>query len=427
MMRKITAIPLFLLFVSLSFAGTYSGGSGTSSSPYLISTAADVNELSITSGDWVSGKYFKMTNDINLPTDVNYITPIGNSNIMFQGTFDGNHYAIRNLNQCGVMHMGLFGKSNSAIINLGIEDANIVSSSSYGLSYSGILTGKNYSGYIANCYSTGKISGAGDKFWYVGGLVGESSGSIIESYSTADVTGSGNTRLWYVGGLVGASNPIIIKSYSTGSVTVSGNSTVMYVGGLVGIVGVMMEESYSTASVSADGNDIRYIGGLSGYNHLVNEKNCYSTGNVSVNGSTVSSVGGLTGCDLSSYTENCYSVSEVTVAGTVSKIGSFIGSEESAISYMVGYSFWNTDINPALPGLGYVIDSTPRTGFVGRTTSQMKQQTSFTGWDFVNVWDIGEGQTYPFLRKYNISDLNRDGIVNMLDFAIFANNWLLGT
>jgi hypothetical protein len=29
----------------------------------------------------------------------------------------------------------------------------------------------------------------------------------------------------------------------------------------------------------------------------------------------------------------------------------------------------------------------------------LKQEATFENWDFVNVWDIVEGQTYPFLRN----------------------------
>ncbi len=28
----------------------------------------------------------------------------------------------------------------------------------------------------------------------------------------------------------------------------------------------------------------------------------------------------------------------------------------------------------------------------------MKQEATYTGWDFANVWDIVEGQSYPYLR-----------------------------
>jgi len=59
----------------------------------------------------------------------------------------------------------------------------------------GGLVGDNHEGTISNCYSTGGVSGNNS----VGGLVGSNSGTIINCYSTGNVSGTG----WLVGGLVG--------------------------------------------------------------------------------------------------------------------------------------------------------------------------------------------------------------------------------
>jgi hypothetical protein len=56
----------------------------------------------------------------------------------------------------------------------------------------------------------------------------------------------------------------------------------------------------------------------------------------------------------------------------------------------------------------------------------MKEESTFTNWDFVEIWNIGEEQTYPFLRVYPAGDLNHDGRVDFGDFAIMANNWPAG-
>jgi hypothetical protein len=56
----------------------------------------------------------------------------------------------------------------------------------------------------------------------------------------------------------------------------------------------------------------------------------------------------------------------------------------------------------------------------------MQIRSTFTdaGWDFINVWNIGENQTYPYLRVYLPSDINKDGIVNFVDVAITTNKWM---
>jgi hypothetical protein len=54
----------------------------------------------------------------------------------------------------------------------------------------------------------------------------------------------------------------------------------------------------------------------------------------------------------------------------------------------------------------------------------MKQQSTFTDWEFIDVWDIGENQTYPFLRTHSADDVNKDGIVDFLDLCIIAEQWM---
>jgi hypothetical protein len=65
-------------------------------------------------------------------------------------------------------------------------------------------------------------------------------------------------------------------------------------------------------------------------------------------------------------------------------------------------------------------------GGVGKTTVEMQTASTFleAGWDFINIWGIGENQTYPYLRKYSAADINQDEIVNFPDLAILAENWL---
>jgi hypothetical protein len=354
--KSFLSILLLCFFVSIANA-KYSGGSGTESDPYLISTSQDVNELSITSEDWANSKCFLMTNDINLPTTVNFITPIGNSTNSFRGTFDGNGYAIRNLNLNGAQYQGLFGSIyHGNIKKLGLEDANIICQRDSGI-LAGMVVGYIMN-YISECYSTGKIRGTADGSVCIGGLVGSYSGAMKNSYSIADVYAHGN----------------FISS----------------IGGLIG-----------------EGDLLSYCTRI---------ENSYSIGNVSVDGNTVYCVGGLCGMMRASEIENCYTACKISVTGlNTGYIRSFIGNNNCS---MTGYSFWNSDINPLFPDLGN------SSKIVGITSSQMKQQETFINWDFINVWDIGENQTYPFLRKYNISDLNHDKAVNMFDFAIFAENWL---
>lgn len=225
--------------------------------------------------------------------------------------------------------------------------------------YVGGLAGFNNGGMISNSYSTGSVSGRS----YLGGLTGRNDGTISYSYSTGDVS---STNGGYVGGLAGKNNTTIEKSYSTGNITGTAN----YAGGLVGYndnfnqlegYGVITD-SYSTGSVNVTGNN---IGGLAGYTYYGFITNSYSTGSVS----GTNYVGGLMG-----YNDN----------STITS------------------SYWDTQTSGKSNCTGFGSDA----GCTGLTTSQMKQQASFSGWSIANsggssaTWRIYEGDTYPMLRGF---------------------------
>ena len=67
----------------------------------------------------------------------------------------------------------------------------------------------------------------------------------------------------------------------------------------------------------------------------------------------------------------------------------------------------------------------------GKTTAEMKQQATYEGWDFENVWGISASinDGYPYLRLFHPAlrgDVNGDGKVDM-DDATFVTNIILGT
>ena len=86
--------------------------------------------------------------------------------------------------------------------------------------------------------------------------------------------------------------------------------------------------------------------------------------------------------------------------------------------------FWNTETSDITNMCGSGEDDEGCDDSFGKTTAEMQQQATFTDWDFINIWAIGENQTYPYLRKYLAADLNHDGIVNLLDIVIMGRQWL---
>jgi|GEM_PF-381614 len=239
-------ISIILAFAGGLFAGTYSGGDGSSGNPYQIATTSDLVELSNTSGDW--GSYFIQTADISFNTDETQVdwdgdgtlehgtdgddtygfSPIGTSSTEFTGEYDGGGYIIDNLyiNRPSTEYIALFGKTDATTItNIGLTNVDIT-----GQNNVGGLVGWHNGNTVSYSYTTGSVHGEnqGYSFYglYVGGIAGTNNGGTISnSYSIVSVSGYGD-----IGGLVGNNSfSTLSKCYAAGSVSGTENT-----GGLVG-------------------------------------------------------------------------------------------------------------------------------------------------------------------------------------------------
>jgi len=431
-------------------------GRGTAEDPYQIATAANLIALGGRPQDY--DKHFILTADIdvdpNLPGrkvfDKAVIAPdIAETEPGFQGTpfsgvFDGNGHTILHLTIKGGGYVGLFGlfgqwRSGTTVTNLVLMDVNITGSGNT----IGGLVGFNFYGDVTKCFSTGKVNGGST----VGGLVGINGGGVTDCCSAGVVSSTGA-----VGGIVGSNNQYgsvtrcynsaavngtdtvgglvgenergpVTGCYSTGAVKggsmvggLVGNNVrgpvtdcyvkggiitgAWYVGGLVGFNSGDVTGCYSTDAVNGGWD----VGGLVGYNEG-SAIHCYSTG--AVNG-TREWVGGLVGLNWGSVT-GCYSTGAVIGA---SDVGGLVGLNR----HNVATCFWDIQTSG---------QATSSAG-TGKTTAEMQTTSTFleAGWNFVNIWGIGENQTYPYLRKYSAADINQDASVNFLDLAVFAEDWL---
>ncbi|MFC1783222.1 GLUG motif-containing protein [Planctomycetota bacterium] len=147
----------------------------------------------------------------------------------------------------------------------GTISRNYATGSVSGGSYSsnlGGLCGFIQFGTISRNYATGAVSG-GLNSWYLGGLGGNNDrGMISQCYATGSVEETGGIYSRHLGGLVGLNNSGTISNcYATGSVTVDIDSD--YLGGLCGgNWGGAISQCYAIGSVS--GGD--KAGGLCGEN-----------------------------------------------------------------------------------------------------------------------------------------------------------------
>lgn len=325
---------------------------------YLISDILSLKDLLGFAG--ASGYKFRLNNNIDLGISPGFFIPYFGAL-----AFDGAGYTVANLSvsQPGNSNLGFIGQlaSGATLRNLTLEGINIAGGGNVG-GFVGLSRGA-----LENVTGSGLINGGGN----VGGLIGSlASGSVTGGHSASTVTSGG----YGVGGLVGQSeNGGITNSYNTGAV--NGGS---YVGGLIGrIYGGSVSNSYNSGSV----NGASYVGGLGGYGSGTTISNSYSNGTVT--GGFI--VGGLLGYAYVSNISNSYSTGLTT--GT-SYFGGLIGYDGGYNS--ITNSYWNTETS----------GQATSAGGLGLTTSQMRQQASFSGWDFDTVWRIYEGQSNPVLRTF---------------------------
>lgn len=289
----------------------FEAGNGTETDPYIIATAAQLDEVRN-----FPSACFELSKDIDLSYYLNSNssgwTPIKD----FTGKFDGKKHTIKGLwiSLSSISNVGLFaniqGSSDNKRASVSNLFVNISKKGITGGSRVGGICGNLSYGNIENCMVTGDISG----YQYVGGIVGRNNDNYYNS-------------------------SIISQCASSGNIIATDDE----VGGILGF-------KYGSCSI----------------------ENCYSIANVKAEGSYPDTYG------IGEGAENCY------FAGT-------IYSTNMDKVYPIAYSYSNSY---------YDSEKTKISGKTGAlTTKQMKQQASFQGWDFDNIWTIQEGVDYPKLRS----------------------------
>lgn len=415
----------FVLFTSL-LCGQFSGGNGTISSPWLISSPAELNNIRYYPND-----SFCLISDIDLNVppynEGEGWYPIGLSDPLdtaaasefagnFTGLFDGTQYVISGLRIARLqgMYQGLFGRLNHASLNgIIISDAQIG-----GGTYTGILAGTATNNTTVNdIHIQGAIQSFGT---YIGLALGTMEGlysSISDVHTTGSITGNASQvggvlgcLAWdatmeackanvqiavegdEVGGLVGNNSFYtgIINSAAMGQV--SGNSKV---GGLVGKnhENTMITKCFSKANVTGQSK----VGGFVGSHELVSIiADSYCRGNVLGN----DMVGGFVGYNSPTpMIQKCYSTGIVNGA---LHSGGFSGFYESEA--IIWQCYWDMQSSQI----------TYSAGGTGRTTLQLTSAPdteTYSLWDFETVWQLDlleSNDGYPTLLEtpVEISDVH---------------------
>ena len=288
--NRLVTMLLLVMAILMPYGGAWaqtkpSSGDGSVDNPYQISSAVELawfrdqvnsgnNSISAELTENIDLSEFCHAKDGTKYTEEVNWTPIGNSDNMYQGTFDGNGKTISNLYinatywDIGItLFAGFFGYTDAggSIKNITFDNAKVKSIDDY---RTGILVGIAASCIeniktLANCSVEGKD--------YVGGIAGKANGNIGNCENHAMVNGAS-----FVGGIVGDyvySSNSITSCANYGVVTGTGNS----VGGMVGnFDSGTIQNCANYGNVTGTFN----IGNLIGYAGECNLDNVLSTGNV---------------------------------------------------------------------------------------------------------------------------------------------------
>ena len=377
-------------------AKEFACGSGTKLSPFIILTAEQLAHLSfvVNANDKnFSGKYYKLAADIKLndgkviddkgglvgdSTKLHKWTPIGNSSVAFDGTFDGNGHTVSGMFiNTTSSHNGLFGNSSGTVSNVTVDNSWVKGGSATAgilgnLKGTGILKGStnrasiigtgdvtggvigSYEsvccskvGNVENVENTGFVSGAKN----VGGIIGSGQNiRISEAINNGEVIGTSNT-----GGVAGnlGSNSVLNKAFN--SAKISGKEHTAGISGYLGYwlnCGTNNKQATLTNSInSGEINGEKYAAGIIGKNECSSNKDVANTAKIVGK----NYVAGLFGYVKNSATDNGYNVgdiygniyvggisayNEVGVSQSIYSTGKVDG--DSLVGLMIGYNYNTT-------------------------------------------------------------------------------------
>jgi len=193
-----------------------------------------------------------------------------------------------------------------------------------------------------------------------GGLFGKTlAGSVVKNVGVVDCN---ITSGWYPGALVGDCFGVVDSCFVAGGTVASGSGL-------------------DAGNVGSFSGLLRPSGSIS---------NCYSTADVTFGDKEWENQGGFIG-HIAGPVTNCYYAGVVTVAPDGGVGGGFHGNGVGPITS----SYFDVEVG----GIA-ALDSAGSSTKGGRTTDDMKQESTYVGWDFANVWSIDEGQGYPQLRMF---------------------------
>lgn len=341
---------------------SFSGGSGSSDDPYLITDPRELAFLGFVVDDYnedynSENIHYLLCNDL----DLNGIpwTPIG-FDVGFRANFNGGNHVISGLyidtGSIDSPYFGLFGENRGRIEYLNLRDVTVESRLSY--ARIGALCGLS-SGNIFDCHAEdvsitfSGVPTSNSSLSAYGGLIGATSYQdsylgTVERCSTSDselMVNVGN-----VGGLIGYCETAVIDCYAE-NVDINTHNA-FTVGGLVGELyettrevdayteTAIIERCYAEIIINSSAT---YVGGLIGRISDARVVDSYARGRSNANGSA--GFGGFVGCIIGGKIRNCYCAFDSEASG-VARTGGFVGTHTTScygngsldITYCVTYT-----------------------------------------------------------------------------------------
>lgn len=423
------------------------GGDGTEGNPFLISEPRHLDNVRKYLGPAYANTYFKLVNDLDMGDYLanhpdfaeNGWLAIGNynggvtstflnsttyQNNAFHGVFDGDGHTIRgiwgyypitetkNLNSnTQWIAAGLFGLTGTTSI---IKNVTVITDNRIYLRSTSLVAPEFYAGFV------GGVS--------VGGIVGSSLGKVFNCKFV------GNLAIWLsayfssmslydvgggIGGIAGAAAKEGNKTYraeligNTAYANIyvykanTSSSYSLHAGGILGFLdlGTISNNVFRGSIRSTDPGMSVIAGGIVGETEgglrgegfeMIMDYN-YASGSIYLHSSISRNIkaGGIVGRHggINSYAKCNYS--EMALAGmspgttTINGFGDYSAGE-------LNYNYFNSEIaGTTASGLGSSTTGTNKA--VAITTAQSKLQSTFTGFDFENIWRMEEGSS-PTLR-----------------------------
>lgn len=431
--------------------GCITPAAGTAGDPFLIQNVGNLNCLTNNgSYYWHRGYHFRQTADLDMATWP-WTNGIGDDSDTFNGTYDGNGFAISNLTVDDSYYVGMFGVVEGATLtditltNVSVNGSSTVPTTS--LTFAGALAGQTRQGTtITNSSVSGTLTSFGG---WVGGLVGGAGVGTEISSSSAAVDVSVTWARFNVGGLVGGNDEAaggltVTDSFATGNVlgggpvggligrvmapaTIAGSYATGDVtgatfgatagGGLIGEANtddtevVYISESFATGAVTVTNGVGGGLVGSSGDDQFTIDvglevTDSSASGAVTTSCSATCAAGGILGATNEPASNHAvitraYSTSALSPGGSAPVGGGIVGDDSTTGTSVVTSSFWNPTDSGAGATSSFGTESTQgamRSPSLYSSAGWSISDSAPSGTTWVSCAAYNSG--YPFLQWY---------------------------